>query len=85
MIKAHGELLNDSSAQRTEDWKPVMKVDKRGIPHDFCTTEREFDRRQCCALHLTSIQGNSIIMAGEVNAWIDRIIKAHDEVLSHER
>lgn len=31
MIKAHNELPND-------DWKPIMKVDKQHIPHDFCTT-----------------------------------------------
>lgn len=38
MVRAHGELLNDGTAGRIDHWKPVMKIDKHGIPHDFCTT-----------------------------------------------
>ena len=84
MVRAHGELLNDGILGRTDHWKPVMKIDKQGIPHDFCTTIRETHRFQCGPFKLTLISGNSEFMANEVNVWIDGIIAAHDKVLSHE-
>ena len=85
MVRAHGELLNDGTAGRVDHWKPVMKIDKQGIPHDFCTTIREYQQLQSGGLNLTFIKGNSEFMASEVNTWIDGIIAAHDEALLHER
>lgn len=41
MVRARGELLNDGTASRADHWKPVMKIDKQGVPHDFCTTVRK--------------------------------------------
>ena len=83
MVRAHGELLNDGTAGRTDHWKPVMKIDKQGIPHDFCTTIREYCVALSGALKLIFVSGNSEFMADEVNSWIDDIIAAHDKVLLH--
>ena len=83
MVRAHGELLNDGTARRTDHWKPVMKIDKQGIPHDFCTTIREYRVTLPGTLKLMVISGNSEFMANEVSTWIDDIIAAHDKVLLH--
>lgn len=82
MVRAHGELLNEGTANRTDLWKPVMKIDKEGIPHDFCTTIREFSAPGAIALLLMFFfSGNSEFMANEVNSWIGDIIIAHDKAL----
>ena len=38
LIKARGHLSNSQTESVGEQWKPVMRVDKEGMPHDFCTT-----------------------------------------------
>lgn len=38
LIKARGYLSNSQSESVAGQWKPVMRVDKEGMPHDFCTT-----------------------------------------------
>lgn len=32
--------MNNHTEPGSEHWKPVMQVDKEGMPHDFCTTLR---------------------------------------------
>lgn len=84
MVRARGELLNEGTAGRTDHWKPVMKIDKQGIPHDFCTTIRGHTHILSRLLKLTIISGNSEFMANEVSTWIDDIIAAHDKALLQE-
>lgn len=38
LIKARGHLSNSQTESVAGQWKPVMRVDKEGMPHDFCTT-----------------------------------------------
>ena len=38
LIAARGHLSQRDS--ESETWKPVMRFDKEGMPHDFCTTLR---------------------------------------------
>lgn len=40
LIKARGHLSNSQTEGASEHWKPVMRVDNEGMPHDFCTTLR---------------------------------------------
>ncbi|CAF9940595.1 MAG: hypothetical protein ALECFALPRED_008767 [Alectoria fallacina] len=40
LIAARGHLSNSQTESGSEQWKPVMRVDKEGMPHDFCTTLR---------------------------------------------
>lgn len=34
--RGHGSPVHSSS--QGQDWKPIMKLAEKGIPHDFCTT-----------------------------------------------
>ena len=38
LIKARGQVSNSQTDSVEGHWKPVMRVDKEGMPHDFCTT-----------------------------------------------
>lgn len=40
LIAARGHLSNSQTESGSEHWKPVMRVDEEGMPHDFCTTLR---------------------------------------------
>ena len=40
LIAARGHLLNNQRDSGSEPWKPVMRFDQEGMPHDFCTTLR---------------------------------------------
>ena len=40
LIKARGHLSSNQSDSGSGTWKPVMRLDDEGMPHDFCTTLR---------------------------------------------
>lgn len=32
--------MNSQTESGPEPWKPVMRFDEEGMPHDFCTSQR---------------------------------------------
>lgn len=40
LIDARGHRSPVQTGSQAEHWKPVMLIDKEGMPHDFCTTIR---------------------------------------------